>query len=73
MSAKSADFEEPFRPPRHPPGPTDRSQTSRPDRNTHTASSRCNSRVGRHRGHIVISKGGDSVALIKSLERRRLL
>ncbi|KUM59664.1 hypothetical protein ACN42_g7472 [Penicillium freii] len=26
-----------------------------------------------HRGHVVISKGGDSVALLKSLERGRLL
>ncbi|KAJ5170317.1 uncharacterized protein N7500_003100 [Penicillium coprophilum] len=71
----------PFRPPRHPPGPTDRSQTPRPgqdhhhslDRNTDTANSTRDSRGGRHRGHVVISKGGDSVALLKSLERGRLL
>ncbi|KAJ5977088.1 hypothetical protein N7501_000430 [Penicillium viridicatum] len=44
----------PFRPPRHPPGPTDRSQTSRPgqdhhhslDRNTDTADSTRDSRGG---------------------------
>ncbi|KAJ5275104.1 Nucleic acid-binding OB-fold [Penicillium chrysogenum] len=56
-------------------------KTSRPgqdhhhslDRNTDTADSTRDSRGGRHRGHVVISKGGDSAALLKSLERGRLL
>ncbi|KAJ5308867.1 hypothetical protein N7508_004246, partial [Penicillium antarcticum] len=76
--------EGPFRPPRHPPGPTDRSQTSRPgqdhhhslDQNADTVNSTRNSRGGSKKGIediAVISKGGDSVALIKSLERGRLL
>ncbi|KAJ5097882.1 hypothetical protein N7532_004883 [Penicillium argentinense] len=57
--------QKPFRPPRHPPGPADRSQTPRPGKDHHHS---LDIYTDRHRGHAVISKGGDSVALLKSLE-----
>ena len=78
----------PFRPPRHPPGPADRSQTPRPgqdhhhslDRNADTASSTRDNRGGSkkgftlgHRGHSSHQQGWRFCGSFKELRRGRLL
>ena len=70
----------PFRPPRHPPNRTDRSQAPRQGQDHHhserylaTPEYQSTGFTLGHRGHAVISKGGDSVALLKSSVVGRLL
>ncbi|KAJ5184066.1 hypothetical protein N7492_001682 [Penicillium capsulatum] len=65
---KGEEKKAPFRPPRHPPGPADRSQTPRPVRVTHEAG--VHGFTLGHRGHSSHQQGWRFCGSFKELRKR---